>query len=280
MSVYNRVQVMPPSVTTGRSIAALVTDKVMRARLAGALDGLADVTFHEQAFELTEAVSILRPTAVIIQLRDRHAAAMVPTIRLLRAKFPSIPVFAYVQLSCEGVHDLVEAAQAGISDALVYEVDDSSFALRRALARATAIAVEERVLAEIRPLVPASLDQCFTYCVHHTDRPLSVSALARALDVHRKTVVHRLSTAGLPAPSVIIGWCRLMQAASRLEDVGRPVEQVAYELDFPSGPSLRNMLKRYLDLPLIDIRERGPVDCALAGFRRALTSARRTEPTG
>jgi AraC-like DNA-binding protein len=273
-----RLQMTSSSLATTKSIAALVSDKLMRARLGGALDGLAEITFHEQAVELAAAVSECRPTAVITQLRDRHAAAMVPTIRVLRAKFPSIPVFAYLQLTCEGIHDLVEAAHAGISEALVYGIDDSSFALGRALARASGTAIEERVLTEIRPLIPASLDEFFTYCVHHTDRPLSVSAVARAIGVHRKTVAQRLSTAGLPAPRVIIGWCRLVHAAGRLEDVGRPVEKVAYDLDFPSGSSLRNMLKRYLDLRPIDIRERGAVDCALAGFRRALISARQTQP--
>jgi AraC-like DNA-binding protein len=275
-----RLQVMSRPAPASQTVAALINDKLMRARLGGALDGVADVSFHEQAVELAAAVSAFRPTAVITQLRDRHATAMMPTIRTLRAKFPSIPVFAYVQLSCEGIHDLVEAAQAGISDALVYGVDDSSFALRRALARATGTAIEERVLTEIRSLVPPSLDEFFNYCVHHTDRPLSVSAVARAIGVHRKTVAHRLAAAGLPTPSVIIGWCRVIQAAGRLEDVGRPVERVAYDLDFPSGSSLRNMLKRYLDLRPIDIRERGAVDCALAGFRHALASARRTQPTG
>jgi AraC-like DNA-binding protein len=234
---------------------------------------LADITFHEHASELVAAVAAVRPTAVITQLRDGHAAATVPTIRVLRAKFPSVPVFAYIQLTSQGIHDLVEAAHAGISDALIYGVDDSSFELGRTLARATCAAIEERVLTEIRPLVPASLDQFFSYCVHHTDRPLSVSAVARAIGVHRKTVAHRLSSARLPAPSVIIGWCRLIHAASRLEDLGRPVEQVAYELDFPSGSSLRNMLKRYLDLRPMEFRERGAVACAIAGFRGALTSA-------
>jgi AraC-like DNA-binding protein len=277
---YRRLQMLPRAAPTARSIAALVTDPLMRARLGGALDGLANIAFYEQASELAAAVAAFRPTAVITQLRDRHAAALLPTIRVLRAQFPFIPVFAYVQLTSEGIHDLVEAAQAGISDALVYGVDDSRFALKRALARATGTAIEERVLTEIRGLVPPSLHHFFAYCVHHTDRPLSVSAVARAIGVHRKTVAHRLSTAGLPAASVIIGWCRLIQAAGGLEDTGRPVEQVAYELDFPSASSLRNMLKRYLDLRPSDLRQRGAVDCALGGFHRALTSARQAQHSG
>ena len=94
--------------------------------------------------------------------------------------------------------------------------------------------------------------------------------MADALNVHRKTLVARLSGANLPTPSALISWCRILVAARLLEDPGRSVEQVALLLEFPSGTSMRNMMKRYTGLRPGEIRENGGVRCVLHAFKQAM----------
>jgi transcriptional regulator GlxA family with amidase domain len=69
----------------------------------------------------------------------------------------------------------------------------------------------------------------------------------------------------------MIQWCRLLIAARMLEDPGRAVEHVALLLDFPSGASLRNMLKRYTGLRPLEIRENGGMRCVLHILRQTLS---------
>ena len=73
--------------------------------------------------------------------------------------------------------------------------------------------------------------------------------------------------------SAMIAWCRLITAARLLEDPGRTVEQVALLLDFPSGASLRNMLKRYTGLAPGEVRENGGMRCVIHAFLRSIAPA-------
>jgi AraC-like DNA-binding protein len=106
----------------------------------------------------------------------------------------------------------------------------------------------------------------------HSRREMSVEDAATAMGIHRKTLVDRLRSAGLPSPRTIIGWSRLLTAARLLDDPGRTVEQVALRLDFPSGTALRNMFKRYTGLRTSEVRENGGVRCVLHAFKRVLAA--------
>jgi AraC-like DNA-binding protein len=108
------------------------------------------------------------------------------------------------------------------------------------------------------------------YCLEQGRRALTVEQVAQALHVHRKTLVDRLTAAGFPSPSALISWSRLMVAARLMEDPGRSIEQVALVLDFPSGTSMRNMVKRYTGLRPAEIRENGGMRCVLHAFKHAI----------
>src|ERR1043165_7519503 len=129
------------------------------------------------------------------------------------------------------------------------------------------------MLTELEPSVPEHVFPMLRYCLEHGRRNLSVEDLAGALAVHRKTLVDWLKAAGLPSPSSIISWSRLLVAARMLDDPGRTVEQVALLLDFPSGTSLRNMMKRYTGLVTSEVRQNGGARCVLHAFKRELSLA-------
>jgi AraC-like DNA-binding protein len=62
-------------------------------------------------------------------------------------------------------------------------------------------------------------------------------------------------------------------AARRLEDPGRTVEEVAFELEYPSGNALRNMLRRYTGLRPVDLRSPAGGRRVLERFRYAMRGA-------
>lgn len=254
-------------------VAALIWDPVARARLTEALrpDGL--LRWCSQGSELTALVDAGLASLVVLDRRDRDGTSTLPLVRRIRQDYPSVPVVLYAKVSAESSRDVLEFARAGIDQLILQGVDDLRVLLRNAMELALDRASAKALLPELAPYVPASVMPFVEYCLEHARRNLTVEEVAYALGVRRKTLADRMSAARFPAPSTVIGWCRLLVAARLLEDPGRSVEQVALQLDFASGTALRNMMKRYTGLRSGEVRENGGVRCVLHAFKRALVAA-------
>jgi AraC-like DNA-binding protein len=253
-------------------VAVLVRDPVGRARIQDALRGFAQVQLCDREDELFALLLNGTAGVVVIDPRDRTGTPTIPFIRTIRERFPNVPTVAYCALTPYTSSDVLALARAGVNDLILRGIDDERVTLRSALASAQDHCVARRALDVLGPSVPAPVHPFLTYCLEHAGAPLSVGDVAKALGVHRKTLVDRLSSAGMPNPSAMIAWCRLLIAARLLEDT-RPVEQVAMLLDFPSGAALRNMLKRYTGLKPSEIRENGGLSCVLHIMKRSLQPA-------
>jgi AraC-like DNA-binding protein len=254
-------------------LGALVWDSASRARLVEALRNQAAVRFCERQEELVTLVASGLASIVVVDMRDREGVTTLATVRGIREGYPSVPVVLYCALSPETSREVLEFARAGVNDLVLRGVDDLRVTLRTAIAAAQDHCSARFVLGELESLVPPNVVPILQYCLENGRRALTVEDVARALNVHRKTLVDRLSSAGLPSPSAIIAWCRLLVSARLLEDPGRSIEQVALLLDFPSGTSMRNMVKRYTGLKPGEVRENGGMRCVLHAFRRELSEA-------
>lgn len=262
------VRAAVPAVT----VVALVADRACRARLVEALRGRATVAFCERPAEVLALLREARAAGLVIEPRDGEGVSTASAVHAVRAGFPSVPVVGYCSPSCEGSQDILALAQAGVHDLVLRGVNDEGIALRHALAGAGHACAATLILGEVLPMLPESARPIMEYCVRHADRAPTVEDVARALAVHRKTLRNRLSAAGLPAPSVLVGWGRLLMAAKLLEDPGRTAEQVALMLDYPSASAFRNTLRRYTKLRPTGVRERGGLTCVLSAFRCALAA--------
>lgn len=253
-------------------IVALMTDRDGRARVAAGARGAAAVRFCATVGDALAAA--LGPDVGMILVAPRDGAG-VPTdglIATLRHDRPAIPVIAYCAPALDATADIHAAARAGASALLFRGVDDVGMALRSALLSARDDCAAQRVLRELAGLVPDPVRPILEHCLGHARTPLTVHGVARALGVHRKTLVSRLAHAGLPGPRAVIGWSRLLIVAHALEDPGLPVERVALEFEFPSSTALRNILRRYTGLRPAEVRENGGLTCVLHLFRRALVA--------
>ena len=254
-------------------VAVLVREADGRARIQDALRGHAAVRFCEAQDELLLLVSNGLAGVVVVDVRDRTGASTLPIVREIRDGFPSVPVVAYCALAPDTSRDILALARVGVNDLILRGVSDVGVALRSAIVSAQDHCGAKHIIEALAPMIPPSIVPFMGYCLEHARHALSVSEVATALGVHRKTLVDRLAAASLPTPSAMIAWCRLLLAARLLEDPGRSVEQVALLLDFPSGASLRNMLKRYTGLRPGEIRENGGVRCVLHVMKRTLWPA-------
>lgn len=252
------------------TVAALVWEPTGRARLQEALRGQAALRFAERQEELIALVANDLVSVVVVDIRDRDSVSTLPMVRRVRAGYPSVPIVLYCALGPDTSHDVLEFARAGVNDLVIRGVDDLRHPLRSAITAAQDHCSAKSILEELGSSIPANVLPIIQYCLENGRRGLTVAQVASAMGVHRKTLVDRLSGAGFPSPSAVISWCRLMVAARLLEDPARSIEQVALVLDFPSGTSMRNMVKRYTGLRPAEVRENGGVRCILHAFKREI----------
>jgi AraC-like DNA-binding protein len=260
----------PQSENIAVIVAVLVRELAARARIQEALRGHAAVRTCDEQDELLALVTEGLVGVAVVDLRDRTGAPTLGMVRTIREGFPSVPVVAYCALTPDSSREILALARAGVNDLILRGVDDVGVALRSVITTAQEHCGAKHVLEAIAPLVPPSVVPFLRYSLEHARQAVTVADAAAALGVHRKTLVDRLATAGLPTPSAMIAWCRLTLAAQMLEDPARSVEQIALLLDFSSAASLRNMLKRYTGLSPREVRENGGLRCVLHAFRQML----------
>ncbi|MEO6445520.1 MAG: helix-turn-helix domain-containing protein [Gemmatimonadaceae bacterium] len=228
--------------------------------------------FCERPAELRALIENDLASVVVVDLRDREGNSTLALVRDIRESFPSIPVLLYCAISPDTSRDVLAFARAGVNDLVLRDVDDLRWTLRTALSTAADHCSARTIIGMLEGIIPPNIMPMIRYCLENGRRAMTVEDVAEALSVHRKTLVDRLTAAGLPTPSAVIAWCRMLVAARLLEDPGRSIEQVALLLDFPSGTSLRNMMKRYTGLRPGEIRENGGVRCVLHALRRELVA--------
>ncbi len=250
-------------------VAAMLWDTASRARLTEAARNRAHLHLCDRPSELRTLVENGLTDVVVIEMEDPWGVSTLPVVREIKADYPSIPIVLYCALSASNSRDMLEFAKAGVNELVLRDVDDVRGPLATALTEAGNRRSAMVIFEEIADLVPQNVGTMIRYCLENGRRPLTVEEVASALGVHRKTLVDRLSHVGM-TPSAVISWCRLLVSAKLLEDPGHTVEQVALLLDFPSGTSMRNMVKRYTGLRTTEVRQNGGLRCVLHAFKQKL----------
>jgi len=252
-------------------VMALLDDDDARRRLHAALGGRISALACRTASDVELAVRAECPDCVVVAPWDESGRPSVPTVRRLRSRFPWLPIAAYCRLDPQAAHEIVELVRAGADSVVLRGYDDLGRRLRERLALGWSLRVVEEVREALAQWETPDAAPILAYCLRHATEPLTVRAVAEALAIDRKTLGNRLAAAGLPAPRILIPWCRLLCAARWLEQPGRSVEQAALRFRFGSGSALRNMLRRYTGLRASDVRARGGMACVLAALTRELS---------
>jgi AraC-like DNA-binding protein len=246
-------------------VVALVRRAEHRQHLRELIREVGAVMFCAYRWELTTLVARGEVTAVVLEPIDAAGAIVEPEVRALRARFPSVPVFIYCDMTPASVNAIPILTRAGADDLVLGATADgesdaaaaSGATLRRAIATATLTRAATAILDELTSGLPPSVEPIVGYCVREGRAPLTVERMARDLGVHRRTLVNRLAAADYPSPQHLIAWARLLLAARLLEDPGRSVAATATALGFGSAAALRGMLQRYVGLRPSEVRRAG-----------------------
>lgn len=257
-------------------VLALVLGAEERFRVRDAIRHRAQLCFVDRLADLvTQLQEESRPIAgVIVESVDRDQRPVAATVRDLRRRLPQVPVIGYCHIGPAHSAGIRALAAAGVHELMFHGVDDHGVALRAVLEAGTQFCAAELILERITPLVPPTLHGFVGFCLRYPHRAHTVSEVATALGVNRKTLTNYSARAGTLAPAELLAWCRLMLAAHFLATSARTVEAIAIQLDLPSDTALRNMMKRYTGLRAQEVRARGGLPFVLERLARAMETHR------
>jgi AraC-like DNA-binding protein len=256
-------------------VVALVREAADQARIRGALRGRGALLPCSSPNEVLAALADdAGALAVVVSAYGPAVDEAVALTRALRARHPTIPVLVYYEPRYSDARRLLEFFQAGAAEIVQSDREEE---LRRVFASVLATAgqrvASRRVIDSLDPLLPPEARRLIEYLLEAADEPLTIEEAAAAVGLKRRTLEKRLAQLGYPAPETLIGWCRLLLAAHLLEDQQRTFDDVAMQLDFPSGMALRSMLKRYTGVSGRDARRSGgPLALVLTQLRAKLTT--------
>lgn len=258
-----------------RVVALAVTDE-LRARLRGVLPDHADVRLCRTLRQLSSISLSSQPSVILLELVDGQGERLAPSVRWLRAAFPSVPIIACCALSGATAHDILTLARAGVTDLALRGFDDIASTIAAAMRGTSLEGVAARVVRELGPVLPRRVRPIVEYCIANAQAAPTVDDIAAALGMPRKTLARQLAQAGLPSPKRLIAWGRVFMAARLMEDQARSIERIALDLDFPSPTALRKLLRRLTGMRPLDVRASGGLDCVQSVFRRTIRPARKS----
>jgi AraC-like DNA-binding protein len=212
------------------------------------------------------------PDIVVLAVAPEASRDFVGLTREIRAQSPRAAIVAY----CGGIRDtpasLGGLAAAGVHQFLFEGINDRGSMLRAILDSARHQCVAEIVMSEMRTLVAPAMHPMVEAALTRPSVVTDVSALAKALGVHRKTLFNRCARAGSVLPQELLTWSRLALVAYLLEWTGCTVEELSIELGYASATALRNTIKRHVGLRATEIRSRGGLKAVLDRLRDRLSA--------
>ncbi|MEO8620593.1 MAG: helix-turn-helix domain-containing protein [bacterium] len=266
-----------PCVVPRGQLVALITDPGERRYVLRMAGSHTKVVF---ASSLADVLAYLRgsavpPIAVILEARDAMGRPTAGLVRQIVRLFPNIPVVGFCFANTTQSKDILALASAGAHELLFKGQDDSQSALLATLTAARQACAADLVYGSVSQFVPEGVHALVRHCLAYPRTSRTVNDVARAMGVHRKTLVNQCAAAHCPAPGTLIAWCQLLLAAQFLGAPGVTVEAIAHELDFPSATSLRNMLKRHTQLCPRQVRDGAGLQALVDLFRATLALGQR-----
>lgn len=177
-------------------------------------------------------------------------------VRVLRRRFPRVPIVAYVSEAPGRARDLFDAGRLGVESLVLADRDDAPESLRAMVEQAEARGVAALMRRHLAPLDPFLRDTVMI-AVTRLHEHLTPDTLARALGVSRRALSRHLQDSGFPPPQQLLGWARLIFAAHMLETRTRSADSAAQALGYASGSAFRNICRRYVGATPQEIRSRG-----------------------
>lgn len=247
-----------------------------RARIVDALKGRATIRSSDTLGDLEAflTTTVIEWDSVLIVVEPSQTAAAANVIRSIARTRPDVALIACCRAGAQYSTDIRSLAMAGVHQFVFAGIDDSGIALRAVVQNARRNCAAESVLRELMSVVPRELLPMIETILARPAEILSVSDLAGAMRVHRRTLFNKCERAQFLGPAEVITWTRLALVSQLLASTGVTVEALALDLCFASDTALRNLMKRYTGLRAGQIRELGGVNAVVEGLKARISNGR------
>ncbi len=209
---------------------------------------------------LEDAVRDSPPSALVVVNPYEEAPgqrALSPALKNLLVEFPSMPVFAALEVRADRVEDLRTLGKWGVVQVISIAHDDTPDALvhrfRASQGRPLKALLEQVLPADTPGRARAIVDAAAEVVAvggHGRD-------LARQLHLSRRTLLRWCERAELPPPRKLLAWMRILLAAELLDDPGRTVLSVAHACGYSSDSGLRRVTQKFVGASPTELRRRG-----------------------
>lgn len=254
------------------TVGALVRDFATQDSVARQLARVADVEFVSSAAALTRDVFERPFGAVITELSDESGRSVAPMVVELTARAPSVPIVLYDVLNRPSIDRLGEILVPGLRiDFVLRDLEPLGTTVRRALGSTLPPTVAPILLERFLPLAPASLHVFIAVAALKAPSGRSLEHLAQWSGITRRTLARRLAAAGWQPPSVVLQTFRALDAVWLMTVGGRSARRVQELRGFGGPSSVGRLMRRYLGLAPLELRDAGGFAAALDIAERALS---------
>jgi len=245
-----------------------------RARLLRLLNAVADASWCERAADLAPT-----PDSAAVVVVDTAGFDVAALCSLLDTPRRETSVLLAVLVSAPGpgpLHATLTAAShmRAVESVAVDWYDIVPLTLA-ALRRADILLCANHIVDGVRAIAPDWLLPFVEFCAARTGAAGNVAALVEHTGLKRRTLDSRIRRAGLPTAEAILGWCRVLHAAWRLDRSSDSVERIALTIGLTSASALRNFYRRYAGVPPTAARAGGGFSVLLDRFCAELSVGRR-----
>ncbi|MGE0160903.1 MAG: D-alanyl-D-alanine carboxypeptidase [Gemmatimonadales bacterium] len=238
------------------TLAILQADARAVARLVAALGSHHDVVPCSGWEALGRVLDRSAFDGCLVDVDYPSRAVARQRIEELRERHPAVAIIACVDAG----YPLAYYDLGGLGVAGILPVERKPAAIRALVDQALATARADGIARALEKRFGAPGAAAVAWAVEHAGPDTSVEKLAAALG-HTPRSLHRaLDEVGLPAPTRVLLWGRLLLAGARLGRDGRTVEDVAFSLGYATATSLARAMKSQTGLTPREISEAGGMD--------------------
>lgn len=195
-------------------------------------------------------------------------------LRSFLRDFDYVPVVAAMETRTR-FRDLLVLARWGVSEVISLDQEALPEALRQRLEAVEGWGLRGALSRSMpRDMTGPATSILFTAADVATEDG-SARALARALNVSRRTMTRWSARVALPPPRRLLAWMRLLLAAELLDDWRRKVYQVAHAVGYASDNNLRTALDAFLGRTPKELRRVGAFATVSGAFWEEVRRLRR-----
>jgi AraC-like DNA-binding protein len=224
-------------------LAILQPDARVQARMADALSATHAVSVVGGWAELRRFLAATNADGCLVDADSPSREQALMEIRYLRDERPELALVAYADVH-ESDPELVRLGAAGVDGVVLARKPPWASGIRRSVDGALAAALARSVERSLHAGHTATVAAALAWAAEHAVDAPSVARLAAAVGRTPRGLGTLLRDAGLPSPTRILLWGRLLQAGAFLGRDGATVEDAALRLGYATAGALSRAMKR------------------------------------